>query len=85
MKSGRNHHGHNNELQHKFWESTYARSLARANWSRGEDQLIIVTSMILATWPDTRGKPNHLEHTQDEVEARGDFISLLSRNQPEKV
>ena len=84
MTSGRNHHGHNNELQHEFWESSYARSMARAYWSRGKDHLIIVTSMILAT-PDTREEVNHSYHTQDEVEARGDFISLLSRNEPEKV
>ena len=35
--TGRSNHGHNNELQHKLRESTYARSLAGTYWSRGDD------------------------------------------------
>ena len=37
IKSGGNHHGHDNELQHELWQSTDAGSMAGANWGRGED------------------------------------------------
>ena len=37
-----------------------------------------------ADWTRNR-TATYLEATQDEIEARGDFISLLSRHGPEKV
>ena len=35
--SGRNYHGHDNELQHNRWQSTDARRLAGENTGKGQE------------------------------------------------